>query len=119
MPIIIWNGLPAILIPVAGMELLALVDTCAAVSIGNYDNHKNWMHKYPTMVAKFREFNDSDPFEPIKLGGAIVDPFDYDETEVNEKYGALTAVVHYYTDLYFPDGNQLVLSFALGKDVAV
>lgn len=119
-PITVRNGLPVTLIPMAGhkVDILVLVDTCAAMSVGNLDTHKEWMKAYPRMVTEFREFNDEDPFKPIKLGGAVMDPDTYDEEGVKEEHGALTAVMRYLTDLYFPDRTQLVLSFALGKEVA-
>lgn len=77
------------------------------------------MQCFPEMVAEFQEFGNNDPFEPIKLGGVIDDPEQFDDKDAEEQYGALTAVVRYNTNLFFPSGEQLVLSFALGKDVAV
>lgn len=121
MPVAVRNGLPSMLIPMLGsdVDLLVLVDTCAAVSVGNLDTHKDWIRCFPEMVEEFREFNGNDPFEPIKLGGAINDPSLFDDKEVEEEYGALTVVVRYRTNLFFPDGARLIHSFALGKDVAV
>lgn len=71
------------------------------------------------MVAEYREFNDDDPFEPIKLGATLQDPENFNAAETEEQHGALTAVVPYNTDLFFPDGTQVVLSFAMGRDVMV
>jgi hypothetical protein len=73
------------------------------------------MSERPDLVAEFVSFDDSNPFEPIKLGGAIRDPDDFDATD----HGNLTAVVRYYTPYTDISGSSITVSFALGSDVTV
>ena len=69
------------------------------------------------LVARFEQFNDvANPFETIKLCGAISDPSDYDEAT----HGFLSAVVSYHTLFSVVSSNSsLLLSFALGRDKTV
>lgn len=59
MPIAVRNRFPAALVPM-------------------FDTHREWMHRYLGMVAEFQEFDGSDLFELIKLGGAVTDPSTFD-----------------------------------------
>jgi hypothetical protein len=119
-PIRIDNKMPAITFdlgtsPDHGVSLVCLYDTCAAVSSGNLLFHQWVITTYPELVHSFVQFDDSNPFEAIKLVGAIKDPDDFNE----ETHGRLTAVVRYrlpYTD---DESNPVVLCIALGTDVSV
>lgn len=73
------------------------------------------MKDRPQIVDSFEEFNGANPFEPIKLCGAIIDPALYDK----EKHGILSAVVRYKTPYMLDNGEPYKLSFALGTDMSV
>ena len=45
------------------------------------------------MVARFENLEGANPFDPIKLRGAITSPFDYDVS----KNGILSAAIEYHT----------------------
>ena len=57
------------------------------------------MSEWPDLIAEFISFDDDDPFEIVKLGGAIRDPSYFSAAN----HGTLTAVVRYhytpYTDV--------------------
>jgi hypothetical protein len=73
------------------------------------------MSENPTAVAEYTEFNAHNPFEPVKLGGAVRDPDGFDSAT----HGHLTAVIRYWTPYYGQDGTRVTISFALGIDVTV
>jgi hypothetical protein len=73
------------------------------------------MSERPDLVAEFISFDDANPFEPIKLGGAICDPADSDSST----HGNLTAVIRHHTPCIDNSGSPITLSFALGADVTV
>ena len=92
MPIAIDNGLPHITVslssdPTLDPTLCGLMDTCGALNTG----YLRLMSERPDLVAEFISFNDANSFEPIKLGGAIRDPSNFDAAD----HGTLTAVVRY------------------------
>jgi hypothetical protein len=71
---------------------------------------------FPELVHSFEQFDDSNPFEAIKLVGALKDPADFDVAT----YGRLTAVIRYHLPyVTIPDGSAAVLCIALGDDVSV
>ena len=119
MPIAIDNGLPHITFDLGAdpslVELCGLMDTCGALNTGYLLFHLWLRSERPDLVAEFVSFDDSNPFEPIKLGGAIRDPSDFDATD----HGNLTAVIRYYTPYVDTSGSPITLSFALGSDVTV
>jgi hypothetical protein len=73
------------------------------------------MSCFPHIVAEFIAFDDANPFEPIKLAGAVSNPDSYD----HETHGQLTAVIRYHTPYTDPAGHPITLSFGLGHHVAV
>jgi hypothetical protein len=120
MPIAIDNGLPHITVtlganPATDPTLCGLMDTCGALNTGYLTFHLWLMSERPDLVVEFLSFDDSNPFEPIKLGGAISDPANFDATD----HGNLTAVIRYRTPYIDLSGSPIVLSFALGPDVTV
>ena len=120
MPIAIDNGLPHITFslgsdPALDPTLCGLMDTCGALNTGYLLFHLWLMSERPDLVAEFISFDDSNPFEPIKLGGAIRDPSDFDAAD----HGNLTAVIRYYTPYTDVSGSPITLSFGLGSDVTV
>jgi hypothetical protein len=120
MPIAIDNGLPHITLdlgsdPAVDPTLCGLMDTCGALNTGYLTFHLWLMSERPDLVVEFLSFDDSNPFEPIKLGGAIRDPSNFDATD----HGNLTAVVRYSTPYVDLSGSPITLSFALGPDITV
>ncbi len=120
MPIAIDNGLPHITFnlgsnPEQDPTLCGLMDTCGALNTGYLPFHLWLKSVRPDIVADFVSFDDSNPFEPIKLGGAICDPAEF----VSNDHGNLTAVIRYYTPYTDIAGSPITLSFALGSDVTV
>jgi hypothetical protein len=94
MPIAIDNGLPHITFslgsdPALDLTLCGLMDTCGTLNTG-YLFFRLWlMSEHPDLVADFISFDDSNPFEPIKLGGAIRDPSNFNAAD----HRNLTAVI--------------------------
>lgn len=119
MPIRIDNGLPHItfaLGPASNrVNLSVLFDSGAALSSGYLPYHLQIMRENPNVVASYEQFDDSNPFEPIKLGGAIRHPDDYDATI----HGQLTAIIRYRTGCFCHDGSPINISFGLGHDMTV
>lgn len=119
MPIAIDNGLPHITFQLGAdvdtASLAGLMDTCGALNTGFLPFHQWLMSERPDLVAEFVSFDDANPFEIVKLGGAILDPANFDA----EHHGNLTAVIRYYTPYSDTNGNPVTISFALGNDVSV
>jgi hypothetical protein len=120
MPIAIDNGLPHIEFNLgtdATLDpfLVGLMDTCGALNTGYLQFHLWLKSERPDLVAEFISFDDANPFEPIKLGGAISDPADFAVSD----HGNLTAVIRYYTPYTDTTGSPITISFALGSDVTV
>jgi hypothetical protein len=119
MPIAMDNRLPTAFFALTGgsVELGCLIDSCAGLSSGNRAFHDHVRASYPQCVTSFEEFNDANPFLPIKLGGAITNPEQYDP---NSHHGLLTAVITYRAKSTDPaTSTGFLLSFALGPDVSV
>jgi hypothetical protein len=119
MPIAIDNGLPHITLCLGNNpsdnKLQGLMDTCGALNTGYLPFHQWVMATDPSFVAEYVEFDDTNPFEPIKLGGAIREPDGFDAGN----HGRLTAVIRYHTPYCTYDGNPVTISLALGNDVTV
>jgi hypothetical protein len=119
MPLRIDNGLPHITLHIGTprldetIGLSALFDSGAALSSGYLPYHLWVMRECPDLVASFELFDDTNPFEPIKLGGAIHSPEDYNELT----HGQLTAVICYRTPYSDHEGNPITISFGLGNDM--
>jgi hypothetical protein len=97
--------------------LTTLLDTCAGLNSGSYAFHKTLAILHPRCVAEFVEFDDLlNPFEPVRLTGAITDPDSYDPESL---HGSLRAVITYHLPYTFVDGSPVKLSIALGTDVSV
>lgn len=115
MPLAVHNGLPACQLELGWKRdecgILALVDTGAAVNVGNLFYHQFLMSQIPEAVESYEEFDGSNPFDPLKLGGAIKNPEDYDK----DKHGLLTAVVRYCTPYRDSSGHPVVISFGLQR----
>ena len=118
MPIDSLNELVHISFPIGLTEsdatITALYDTGAALNTGSYAHHRHIMETSPELVHEYEEFDGENPFDPIKLEGAITNPQNYDENQ----HGILCAVIRYRTPFPCKNGFRL-LSFALGKDISV
>ena len=118
MPLRVDNGLPHVRLelgPSSDATLSVLFDSGAALSSGYLPYHLWIMRENPEIVASFERFDDSNPFEPIKLGGAIRHPDDYSES----MHGQLTAIIRYKTPYLAHDGSPIHISFGLGNDMTV
>ena len=119
MPISSQNELPNLDFQVGqasdAMTLSFLYDTGAAINTGYLPYHKKIMEECPHIIESYEEFNGTNPFEPIKLVGAITDPDIYDR----EQHGVLSAVVRYKTPYVLRSGKPFALCFALGSDMSV
>jgi hypothetical protein len=119
MPIAIDNGLPHLTFTLGNTlsspTLCGLMDTCGALNTGYLPFHQWLMSEHPAAVAEYTAFDESNPFEPVKLGGAIRDPDNFD----GSTHGNLTAVIRYFTPYTDRSGHPIMFSFALGLDVTV
>jgi hypothetical protein len=114
MPVAIDMGFPTLILPLSDtVTLSGLFDSCGSLNLGWMPFHLNVMEKYPELVAEFRYFDGSQPFEPVHLSGAVLDP-----TSVSPDHGKLTALIRYRTNFVLPDNTAFTISFALGPDVA-
>ena len=118
MPISIDNGFPNLCLDLGMVRdyvcLNGLFDTCGSLNTGYLPFHVWIASQYPDAVDDIRFFNSEDPFEPIKLEGAVSDPVDYDAS----RHGLLTAVIRYRTPYKTVDGGSVLLSIALGNNVS-
>ena len=118
MPVNIDNGFPNLTLSLGAqgshVELTGLFDTCGSLNTGHLSFHLYIAAQNPEVVHSLRFFNSDDPFEPIKLEGAVSDPTDYDAS----RHGLLTAVIQYKTPYMTTKGHQISLSIALGSEVS-
>ena len=118
MPVNIDNGFPNLALDLGNdrgrIELTGLFDTCGSLNTGYLPFHVWIASQYPETVESLRFFNSNDPFEPIKLEGAVSDPADYDAS----RHGLLTAVIRYKTPYVTINGERVSMSVALGADVS-
>ena len=95
--------------------LSVLFDTGAALTTGYLPFHKHLIAQNSSAVHSFEEFDGPNPFDPIKLTGAITNTSDYNA----DKHGILSAVVRYFTPYCDSAGKKLLLPVALGNEMAV
>ncbi len=122
MPIAINNRLPTADFRLVAknlhpcLDLGCLVDSCGGLNSGYLDFHCYIRDTYPECVVAYETFDDSNPFHPIKLGGALTNQNQFEESN----YGHLTAVITYRTQYTHPETKMpILLKFALGADVSV
>jgi len=121
MPITSQNELAHIkmlICDIATKELIGLsmmYDTGVALNTGYLPYHNEIVKHHPSVVKRLKYFNGKNPFEPIKLCGAITHPSDYD----SEKHGILSAVVEYHTPYKYRNGEPVLLAIALGNSMTV
>jgi hypothetical protein len=100
MPITVQNNLLALSLRLGDstnhhgdIELKVLFDTCGALSAGFKPYHNKIRRLHPELVHAYESFDEINPFEPIRLSGALRNPDDVSQ----EVTGALTAVIRYKT----------------------
>ena len=84
------------------MGFLCHMNTCAAMNIGNLGVHQWLVSTHPHLVTEYIQFNDLDPFEPLRLHCAVAD---LNRTEI--MHGKLTAIVCYWLR-YKNDGSNVI-----------
>jgi hypothetical protein len=121
MPITVQNNLPTLSLRLGDssnqhgdIELKVLFDTCGALSTGFKQYHDIIRQLHPELVHAYESFDEMNPFEPIRLSGALRNPNDVSQ----EVTGALTAVIRYKTHYVDCNGNPVLLSFDLGDTVS-
>ena len=121
MPAPINNGLPHFPLPLVQddqskeVNLAVMYDSGSAITVGWTPFHLWIFQEHPYLVHSFEKFDDANPFDPIKLHGAISNTASYNE----EKYGALNAVIRYFVKPASPDDKPAIVTVALGEDVQV
>ena len=119
MPLELDNGLPGIVLRLGKADeqnasFLCHVDSCAAMNTGNLLLHQYIITHFPDTVAEYIQYDDKEPFEPIRLECAV-----QDVAKVENEHGKLTAIVRYYTPYVSDENKPVLLSFGLGSGVAV
>jgi hypothetical protein len=121
MPIAVQNNLPTLSLRLGDssnqhgdIELKVNFDTCGALSTGFKPYHDRIKQLNPELVHAYESFDEMNPFEPIRLSGALRNPDDISQ----EVTGTLTAVIRYNTPHVDRNGNPVLLSFALCNTVS-
>jgi hypothetical protein len=83
------------------------------MNTGNLLLHEWIMTTYPEIVCSYEQFDDENPFEPLRLACAV------SIEDVTATYGQLTSIVTYHTQYKNKNGDAIKLSFGLGAEVAV
>ena len=96
------------------VSFICHIDTCAAMSTGNLLLHQWIMSKYPSIVAEYIQYDDAEPFEPIKLAVALQNLDGCDSMK-----SKLTAIVRYWTPYMDQNNKRQVISFGLGESISV
>ena len=84
------------------------------MNIGNIEIHQWIINELPEIVSEYIKYDDTNPFQPLQLQ---VDFKVFEATQVDT--GKLTALVQYFTAYRYIDGSPAIISFGLGKEVAV
>lgn len=118
MPLDLDNGLPSIEVRF-GLDsttetcFACRVDSCAAMNTGNKLVHEWIMTTFPEIVCSYEQFDDENPFEPLRLVCAV------SIEDITATYGQLTGVVTYHTQYKDKHGVAIKLAFGLGAEAAV
>jgi len=118
MPLDVDNGLPGIKLwfgsaSVNDIGFICHMDTCTAMNTGNLRVHQWLTTKHPHIVAKYIQYDDIHPFEPLQLHCTV-----NDLAKTEPMHGKLTAIVRYWLR-HNQNGKQVVLSFGLGTSAEV
>ena len=90
-----------------GMTLLYHIG--ATLNTGYLPCHDLMQQRSPGIVAKYEPFDRSNPFDPIKICGAIIDPSEYDVS----KHGILSTIIEYHISYTYSNGKPFKLSLSL------
>ena len=120
MPIAINNSLPSIKMLIGLLSddenmMSKLVDTGAAMNTGNKTYHHWVMSQRPSMVAEYIECGPNTDYDVVQISAAL----DLKGTSQPVDHGSMTAVIRYKTPYLIHNSDPLILSFALGTDVAL
>ena len=119
MPLAVSNGLPAVEFLLGYSNYTKVpcrfhLDSCASMNTGNLLVNEWLMTKYPEIVHRYEKFDDSNPFKPIMLEGALK----VDSAKEFEA-GKLTATVTYNTSYTHSNGEPFCITFGIGTTVSV
>ena len=81
----------------------------ATLNTGYLPCHDLMQQRSPGIVAKYEPFDRSNPFDPIKICGAIIDPSEYDVS----KHGILSTIIEYHISYTYSNGKPFKLSLSL------
>jgi len=84
------------------------------MSTGNLKLHQWIMSKYPSIVAEYIQYDNAEPFKPIKLAVALQNLDGCDSMK-----SKLTAIVRYWTPYMDQDNKRQLISFGLGESISV
>ncbi len=98
----------------SSFPLGTLLDTGGALNTGYLTFHLWLASTYSESVHSLEFFDGDNPFEPIKLSGALLDPASFDAA----KHGLLTAIIRYTTPYTDSLKQPVLISYALGPDVS-
>ena len=109
MPLMVNNKLPGCTLRFGKTEadevsFTCHIDTCAAMSTGNLLLHQWIMTKYPSIIVECTQYDDSTPFEQIRLYVALKGL-----DGCNNMKNKLMAVVRYWTPYLDKDENHQVI----------
>ena len=92
----------------------AMGDSGSSITLGNFSKHLATARQLPEIVHSLELFNDSNPFDPLKLRGAIDSPSDCDPG----RHGSLEGIIRCHVPSSDPS-TTLILAVALGRDVNI
>ena len=120
MPINIDNNLPCVVFELGhetggkAILLRILVDSGAAMNSDNKNYNHKIMSQFPDIEAEYIEWGPETKYDLVQLKVAVTQS----AAEADFTNGTLSAIIWYET-LYFVNSQQLILSFALGDNLAL
>ena len=117
-PLKVDNNMPAIELrfetsSTDEVRFLCHLDTCGGMNTGSLLLHQWLMTNHPSIVHKYEEYRDPDPFEPLSLDGAVPNPTS------NNVSNKLTSVVTYRTQYTSNKNKPVTMSIGLGESIQV
>ena len=117
-PLKVDNNMPAIELRFGtsttdGVQFLCHLDTCGGMNTGSLLLHQWLMTNHPSIVHKYEEYRDPEPFEPLSLDGAVPNPTS------NNVSNKLTSVVTYRTRYTSNENKPVIMSIGLGESIQV
>ena len=96
------------------IHLRMLVDSGAAMNSGNRSYHRQIMSQFPDIVAEYIDCGPGTKYDLVQLKIAVTQS----AAEVDFTNGTMSVIIRYKTP-YFVNSQQLILSFALGDNLAL